>query len=265
MRDLTGKEQMRIQTEELQVGDVICNWSATDDSATVVAKPEITTRAVIVRTDGNPGWARFQRRRTISIWRDSEPSDPSEPRGDDRTQEMTPEQVEALPDGTVALWPHDGAVFVHCEPDDGGGWLAAGSHVVFPSKHVASHPLIIVWEPPVQKPEPVWRQIIPESEGTTDCLINGVPGRYFRTLHWAVFAGTPNRSSHAAFPLDKIETVEPLHTYDPSTHALIEIQAVNTARQRVNSWSRDLGYPGSSAVDGELIRLLAELKIGEES
>lgn len=33
MRDLTGKEPVAVQTEEVEVGDVICNWSATDDSA----------------------------------------------------------------------------------------------------------------------------------------------------------------------------------------------------------------------------------------
>lgn len=75
-------------------------------------------------------------------------------------------------------------------------------------------------------------------------------------------ASSPDGQSRPACRLEDVRTVSPLRVL-PDDHVAVPKRMAEIARQRTRAWDRDLGYPGSSVDDADLIRELAALLDGE--
>lgn len=130
------------------------------------------------------------------------------------THRLSVDQLEALPEGTVLRWVN-GVIWDKTRVDRDRPWQSIGSDRSWPSKHLADFPLQILWQ---SKPEPIWEPISTDRYTPTDAVVNGVPGRYWRSDHWLHFAGHDRSRSNATLPLDRVTSVEPLRLSetDPS-------------------------------------------------
>jgi len=148
---------------------------------------------------------------------------------------MTTEGVEALPSGTVLLWPHNGLAWQRLHPNaaevPGRPWKPAnGSKSEFPSRHLAeSGELVVLWTPPPAEPEPVWSVLSTDREKPTLAKVTyqlprvsekyvGI-GAFFRVDGEVCLADGDEGDFITGEKT--ITSVELLHTYNPETHVLV--------------------------------------------
>ena len=114
---------------------------------------------------------------------------------------------------------------------------------------VASLPPAPVWSViSTDEDQPTLARVTFDSDFTTTRLV-------FRDDHFVYDADSVDNIGR----LDYIYRVELLHTHNPATQVPVDRSLVEVAQRRCRSWDRDLGYPGSSVDDADLIRSLAAL------
>ena len=121
------------------------------------------------------------------------------------------------------------------------------------------------WTPPPAEHAPVWSVISTDRDQPTLAWVRlgervqPVLREWYRTDELLFSPNTHGRfDSQATCQLRQVSSVEVVRTC-PETHVPVDRALVEVAQRRCRSWDRDLGYPGSSVDDADLIRSLAAL------
>lgn len=169
---------------------------------------------------------------------------------------MSPDELDALPLGSVVVWPHNQCAWQR-DPsniDPERQWCSDGRP--FPSSHVALYPVIVAWTPPPAPAAP-WSVISTDRENPTLARVTWAKGVRSEESSTAMYyrneRGIFDEWDVGIGQLDDIESVELLDTYSPESHVLVERALVDEAARGGGAWAAL-----------SIVRRLAALADGDE-